>query len=182
MPTKLKRKGLLTILKDWRQDGVRNMLTVCDCGNFNLFKVRVQLSRNSCGCLVTKSIKNLANNIKLPEGVAAFNEVYSMYKRSAKLRNYEFEITKEDFKIFTSQNCHYCDSPPSNRILRRRQEDGYTYNGLDRVDNNKGYVINNVVPCCVVCNEMKMSMTSEEFITHLQKMLAYSNIQPVKEI
>lgn len=171
MPVKAKRKGLLTILKDWREDGIRNIFTVCDCGNFNLFKVNIQLSRNSCGCLVVKSIKNLVENSKLSEGEAAFNEVYAIYENSSRLRKYEFKLTKEDFKILTSQNCYYCDSPPSNRIIRRRQKESYTYNGLDRVDNNKGYDLDNVVPCCIICNEMKMSMGQQDFIEHLYKML-----------
>ena len=40
----------------------------------------------------------------------------------------------------------------------------YLYNGLDRVDNNKGYFEDNVVPCCGVCNKMKGTMKQEEFL------------------
>jgi hypothetical protein len=31
----------------------------------------------------------------------------------------------------------------------------YTYNGIDRVDNSKGYTPENTVPCCKICNKIK---------------------------
>ena len=49
----------------------------------------------------------------------------------------------------------------------------YVYSGLDRVDNSIGYILENVVPCCVTCNSMKMAMSYNEFITHLRAMLFY---------
>ena len=36
-------------------------------------------------------------------------------------------------------------------------------NGLDRVDSSKGYTIDNVVPCCAICNTAKNKMTQKEF-------------------
>lgn len=39
----------------------------------------------------------------------------------------------------------------------------YRYNGIDRVDNNKGYEIENVVTCCTDCNKKKLKKTQEEF-------------------
>jgi len=40
----------------------------------------------------------------------------------------------------------------------------YWYNGIDRKDNSKGYVIDNCVPCHVSINRMKMAMPYEEFV------------------
>jgi hypothetical protein len=33
------------------------------------------------------------------------------------------------------------------------------YNGIDRVDNEKGYLVENCVPCCFTCNSLKKSVT-----------------------
>ena len=43
-------------------------------------------------------------------------------------------------------------------------EGSYTYNGMDRVDNAKGYVLGNVVPCCHTCNFAKRGMATNEFV------------------
>jgi hypothetical protein len=39
----------------------------------------------------------------------------------------------------------------------------YIYNGIDRVNNNFGYLIDNCVTCCTNCNVAKMARTQEEF-------------------
>lgn len=36
-------------------------------------------------------------------------------------------------------------------------------NGIDRVDNDKGYVPGNVSPCCWVCNIAKGTMSLDEW-------------------
>jgi len=40
--------------------------------------------------------------------------------------------------------------------------------GLDRVDNNKGYLIENVVSCCQQCNLMKRDMSVNDFIVQIE--------------
>ena len=44
-------------------------------------------------------------------------------------------------------------------------------NGIDRIDSSKGYVFDNCVPCCKHCNIMKMTMTIDEFINKIKKIL-----------
>lgn len=41
----------------------------------------------------------------------------------------------------------------------------------DRVDNDKGYSIKNVVPCCETCNYMKGDLTESFFINHMKRIL-----------
>jgi len=64
---------------------------------------------------------------------------YTSYKGNAKTRNISLEITFEEFMTFWQKLCHYCK-----------------YNidtiGLDRIDNSKGYSLDNVVSCCHECN------------------------------
>ena len=50
------------------------------------------------------------------------------------------------------------------------------YNGLDRVDNSRGYEPSNVVPCCRRCNRAKDDMSSQEFMKWLGQ--AYLTTHP----
>ena len=79
--------------------------------------------------------------------------VYSKYKKGAKNRNKAFEITYLYFMSFWQKPCYYCGTEIKTI-------------GLDRVDNNKGYVIGNIVACCTNCNLAKSTLTKEEFFDH----------------
>ena len=78
---------------------------------------------------------------------------YVIYKTNAKNRNYEFKLSLFDFASIIIQSCYYCD-----------KKDGI-YNGIDRINNSKGYIKDNCVPCCKACNFMKKAQTKEKFIT-----------------
>lgn len=138
----------------------------CDCGN--IVSVDISSLRNgstkSCGCL-NKELRSL------PKYEAFFNRVFERMKRGAKDRNYEWRLTKEEVKILTKQNCYYCDVEPKNRSSYLYPNGKYDYNGLDRVDNSKGYTLDNVVPCCKICNRSKDIMTKEDFIDHCRKII-----------
>lgn len=75
------------------------------------------------------------------------------YRYRSKKRCIKFELTREQFAIFVTQDCSYCEAEP-----------GYKLNGIDRVDNNKGYVLDNCVSCCKVCNSWKSSMALKQFV------------------
>jgi deferrochelatase/peroxidase EfeB len=48
-------------------------------------------------------------------------------------------------------------------------------NGLDRVDNNRGYVFSNVVSCCFKCNQMKGKLSVQEFLNHIIKVVDHGS-------
>lgn len=82
-----------------------------------------------------------------------------------------------DFGKLISKDCYYCGSSPvlKNYIRSNKyaiEEDLYA-NGIDRVDNNIGYEIDNIVPCCKRCNTSKNDMTQEEFLNHTIKIYDY---------
>lgn len=78
---------------------------------------------------------------------------YSEYKNRADKKGLAFELTKDDYRKVCGGACLYCGKASS----------GAHTNGIDRVDNTKGYTVDNVVPCCSKCNYMKRDMTQEEF-------------------
>ena len=111
---------------------------------------------------------------RLPKGHAARNEVISNYKGSAKARNLEWALELEDCETLFKSNCHYCGREPSRVYSTNTCNGSYTYNGIDRAYNNKGYTLDNVVPCCTECNFLKMSRDIDEFITHAKRIASHS--------
>ena len=100
----------------------------------------------------------------LPHGMASLNKRLGKCKRGAKDRGLEFTLTKEQFKAQCEMNCVYCEHEPDNNDLdhSRNLNGAWLHNGLDRIDSNKGYTIDNVQPCCFTCNRLKSDMTEEE--------------------
>jgi len=95
--------------------------------------------------------------------------IISEMKNSIKTRGKEWQL--DDLAAFELclQPCYYCGLEADFPITR---------NGLDRVDNNKHYTPDNVVPCCITCNRAKMSQTLEEFklwIIKVYNQLNFSN-------
>jgi hypothetical protein len=41
----------------------------------------------------------------------------------------------------------------------------------NRMDNARGYIYDNLLPCCGLCNWMKKGLTFDEFVLHLYKIL-----------
>lgn len=134
----------------------------------------------SCGCLKKeisdRCLKNGQDKLRLPKGVAAFNRYYSIYKRTAKIKNREFKLSQEEFRLLIFDNCYYCNQQPTrqhpkpNPRAKHSDPNGFIYvNGIDRIDSNKEYTIDNCVSCCYDCNKAKMAMSVNEFVIWLNK-------------
>lgn len=116
---------------------------------------------------------------RIAKGESGFNAVYGEYKRHAKQKSRDFLLTKEQFKDITSKSCSYCGAPPHTTMYsrhKRMSEEGklysqYIYTGIDRVDNSQGYTLDNCVPCCVICNRMKLTLSREDFINHITQIV-----------
>ena len=84
---------------------------------------------------------------------------FSLTKNGALRRDIPFKLTLEQFSSFEGAKCRYCGDLLSNI-------------GLDRIDSSGGYTIDNVVPCCAICNTMKSTLTVEQFINHCKKVIS----------
>ena len=51
----------------------------------------------------------------------------------------------------------------------------HIFNGLDRINNDLGYKISNIVSCCGVCNIMKKRLTVEQFIDQARKIATFAD-------
>lgn len=160
-------------------------LCKCDCGNeittagHNL----VQEFTKSCGCLQkevnTKHIKSVAHKAwkkkTLPFGDSIRREVITGYKGAASARNLDWELTDEKAAILMESDCHYCGIKPSTirSRIRVQRTNLFTYNGIDRVDNEKGYLESNVVTCCEWCNYSKRSLSYKEFQDYISRLVEF---------
>jgi hypothetical protein len=95
---------------------------------------------------------------------------WSFCKYQAKKFKFEFSIPFEEYSILIQQKCFYCDD----KIGCVAKETG---RGLDRIDNNKGYTIDNVLPCCGDCNFHKQdTWTVQEAKVAIQAVLYFRGI------
>jgi len=110
----------------------------------------------------------------LPDFEAAFRGVFDTYRGNAQRANREFTLTADDAKALFGQNCHYCGrSPQTTRKAKRYHLSGFTYNGIDRVDNSKGYIVSNCVSCCSICNRMKFNLSASDFLAYICAIAAH---------
>jgi len=98
--------------------------------------------------------------------------LYSTYRGRCYRSKREFALSHEQFYALIGDICFYCGKPPSQKIKYGRQEDQreFLYNGIDRVDSSRGYVLNNCVTCCGKCNRMKLDYDQKDFIKHIVRM------------
>jgi hypothetical protein len=176
------RFGRLLVVSEHgrKYDGCVTWLCKCDCGNERIVSghsLRAGSTR-SCGCLSREHGRTMGGNLRLSYGIAAMNKKISETKLAARRRNLEWALTDEQVIALFTKNCHYCGTPPAQICKSENKTGDYVYNGIDRVDNNRGYVVDNVVPCCIICNRAKREMPLSEFqnwIRRLSKHFAENN-------
>lgn len=148
---------------------------VCDCGNEKITDTGLLRSGRckSCGCLL-----KIASNKEEDRNKAVIKNLFnsSIRKRSKKI-GLEYNISIEYFTELINKSCHYCGIEHSNSLKDRlwsSRKGGKKYNyvvsdyvlvfnGIDRIDSDKGYITGNVVPCCKYCNSAKNIMSDFEF-------------------
>lgn len=148
-------------------------LCKCDCGNYTevIRHSLVYGITKSCGCLHKETIIKM-NKKDTNYEKHHIRSIRKHMKSSAKQRGYIFDLSYDDVKELVTQPCYYCGSTYSNchRSKSNEQEYGaFYYNGIDRVDNDIGYIKDNVVSCCATCNRAKSTMSQTEFYNWIQK-------------
>jgi len=145
----------------------------CSCGVEKVMSTGTLLHGRtvSCGHVGNEKRKTAR---RLPQGEAAFNYLFLRYIHAAKDRNYEFALSRDEFRLLVKSDCHYCGVEPRQVHRGKSDDGGFVYNGVDRIDNRQGYVAGNVVPCCETCNRMKSSFSVDEFLQHIKKVLDHA--------
>jgi len=143
---------------------------LCECGNTKGIRVDSLKSGaiKSCGCL--NSEKRMVKSTK--KGETHLKIIYHYYKKGAEKRNIFFGINKNIVGEIIKENCFYCGDQPSfetTPYIREKLNGIIICNGIDRVDNAKGYILGNIVSCCPKCNQIKMDLSVYSFLDKIEK-------------
>lgn len=194
------RFGRLTVLE---QDGwyvtpsnkhrTAKWKCLCECGNYKTVIGRALTANQikSCGCFVKDVVKKQGIARRLPPEERFWNDYISIYKYGARRRKHEWNLNKDYVIYIATQNCHYCGASPSKNSREKKsyirscvagnvfpdmvfaESKVFYTNGIDRVNNFRGYEPDNVVACCAFCNFSKGSMSADEWNSWLDRLVAH---------
>ncbi len=88
---------------------------------------------------------------------------FQAYREKACARNIGFDLSFDEFQSFWKKPCSYCGS-------------NIETIGIDRIDNNKGYNLDNCTACCSLCNKMKIHYDKSFWFEHMKKILKYKGV------
>ena len=138
----------------------------CECGNEKTIRALGLLNGRtvSCGCFGKEVRKRKRTNGEL----VTARKIWS--------GRYSDGCSFEKFLELSQQPCYYCGAVKYSkyngyidRLKSGRVEKDWfdqcwwSYNGIDRLDPTKPHIEDNIVPCCILCNQAKNDMTVEEF-------------------
>lgn len=94
-------------------------------------------------------------------------KIYKHFIRQSKRRKVLFDLDINNFQKILEKNCIYCGRTGENKYntgeKRYKGLENLLFMGIDRIDSSIGYVENNIIPCCGICNKMKMRMNQQDF-------------------
>jgi len=162
------RFGYLTLL---RLKETRRQKTffecLCDCGKTTVvgrYKL-THSSTRSCGCLYTKTREGERKEF----GASAARSVLKEYRRSARVRHLVFSLTDGETLKLIKGYCAYCGAEPQRKVELKTGYGFFMCNGIDRLDNTKGYIAGNVVPACKKCNYRKQAESEKDFLNWIRQ-------------
>lgn len=141
----------------------------CDCGGMKILPTSSLGKSKSCGCLRSKKRKNWFVREKDREKALLRREYLKLITRNGKYK--ERIMSYSDYKTIVKKRCVYCGRTHSRTLIDNLTNKQVKINGIDRIDSNKGYNLENSEPCCMTCNRAKNTMTKEEFLRWVSKVV-----------
>lgn len=92
------------------------------------------------------------------------------YKRHACTKGVSYALTDRQALNIMRKPCHYCGVGCSNFMRLSGPQQGFLYTGIDRRNNDVGYLPRNCVPCCSLCNRAKSTRAEKEFIAWARRL------------
>jgi hypothetical protein len=157
----------------------------CDCGKEKIVSTGSlrHSGTRSCGCLKREWSDKSALRLreyqikKLPFGESQFNSLFKQYRAQAAQRGFDFSLKPEDCRKMFQSVCEYCGKEPSQIYRGSRSHGYYVYNGIDRKDPLKGYLLENCVAACKLCNYAKRNLPFDDWNEWMDRMVAWrSNV------
>ena len=173
--------GHLTLLYPVRSGGSGKgvyWMARCDCGNIKEVRGSEAAAGKvkTCGSCKyhTELLEEAADKgVRLRGWTKAIRVQHLRYIRSAVKRGIEWRLSPEEFLALVKGDCTYCKDSPreySGRFSKKGKTHTVLMNGIDRIHSHLGYIPDNVVTCCGMCNKMKMAMDLSTFRIHVLKM------------
>lgn len=170
-----KKFGKWTVLRFIKTDKRKSYFELkCDCGTVQIHQHTNFTTGNSksCGCKKYDNVEETQYKI-----------YYKEYRSKAADRKLKFDLSFMLFMSLVLQNCHYCNAEPRKMRHRCRRKDSplrnsyIPVNGIDRMQNNIGYIESNCVPCCPTCNFMKQEHNYDVFLSIVSKIHNHRNLK-----
>ncbi len=139
----------------------------------------VQRKEEYCGCHCQQPLgyRSSRQGLSRPPEDTAKKAILGTYKLCAKKRGLVWGLTLEEFNRLIAGDCHYCDSKPSNvrfiKAVYKKNDIVFEYSGVDRMDNSKGYLSDNVVSCCKICNYAKRTLSMDQWNEWIDRLVAH---------
>lgn len=138
----------------------------------------------SCGCW--RDEKAIKMGLARGSELSVWRHYLTHIRAGAKTRGLSCSLSLEEVKEISTKPCYYCGELPveytgyrnfreaarkwrGNKKLYPANVETVIKNGIDRVDNSRGYEKGNVVSCCEWCNKMKMDHTVDEFLDKIDR-------------
>lgn len=151
------------------------------CRMCNTFKLTLSLEKlyvkiSNLNNIPIVNIKTINNNLKLkeifpykPKNKNVIEARIDGIISGAKTRNLSFELTRHQAAEFLISSCAYCNEQPDPINGK--------FGGIDRIDNDKGYILENCFPACRNCNAGKNDNTLEEFLNWIIRIKNHQEIK-----
>lgn len=142
---------------------------ICECGKLQYIPTTFLKSGRSSSCR------------RCSEDIMAANSrirdvKYRLFKdriiQRLKKTGLDCTLDKDSYYEIAKQPCFYCDEEPKPYFPFKRKLSGdevIYVNGVDRLDNTKGYHKNNCVACCKDCNYAKNDQSMEDFLGRVKR-------------
>jgi hypothetical protein len=150
----------------------------CDCGKRKIIRTDCLINKVSvsCGCYA-KDMTRV--RLQKDPDIVNFVSLFNAYRNGALVRKIVFNLTESECKFLFKSNCYYCGALPNRvRKIHKNQtaigrDKVYLYNGIDRKNNQDGYIFNNCVACCTKCNYAKRDNSFNEFEAWIKQLVEY---------
>lgn len=149
----------------------------CDCGKEILLYKKDVTKRGltSCGCddISFYKSRNTKNGRFGCRKEAAINKKGGVYKFAAFKYKIPYSLNDGDLISLFQGDCQYCGRSAS------EYGDKNKLHGIDKINPELGYVLDNCVSCCKTCNSMKLDHSLSDFLNHIT--LIYNNYKKIKK-
>jgi hypothetical protein len=158
-----KKFGKWKVISVGKQNKYRTTLWICKCkcGKVKELSCTSLLSGRSKQCRKC-CIKNYTKILtRYSDREAVYRHLYTQYKGNATKHGTVFDLPFEVFSKLITSSCFYCGIRPyRTRTIRGKSS---RFNGIDRLNNQKGYIKSNCVAACKYCNISKNDRSITKF-------------------